>query len=100
MRKGYRAEYKAKKELIQKYGEKNVLKVAIGGAVDFLVLNPNKNRIEKIVEVKECHKNKYYPTPRERKQFERLKEIGKKHSIKTELWIKHPRNDFIKKKLV
>jgi peptide subunit release factor 1 (eRF1) len=100
MRKGYRAEYKAKKELIQKYGEENVLKVAIGGAVDFLVLSPNKNKIEKIVEVKECHKNKYYPTPREKAQFERLKEIGLKHSIKTELWIKHPRNDFIKKKLI
>jgi len=100
MRKGYRAEYKAKKELIEKYGKRNVLKVAIGGAVDFLILSPNKNRIEKIVEVKECHKNKYYPTPREKIQFERLKEIGKKHSIKTELWIKHPRNDFIKKKII
>lgn len=100
MRKGYRAEYKAKKELIEKYGKENVLKVAIGGAVDFLVLSPNKNRIEKIVEVKECHKKKYYPTPREKIQFEKLKEIGKRHSIKTELWIKHPRNDFIKKKLI
>ena len=100
MRKGYRAEYKAKKELIEKYGTGNVLKVAIGGAVDFLVLSPNKNKIEKIVEVKECHKNKYYPSPRERVQFERLKEIGKNHSVKSELWIKHPRNDFIKKKLV
>ena len=100
MRKGYRAEYKAKKELIQKYGKENVLKVAIGGAVDFLVLSPNKNRIEKIVEVKACHKKKYYPTPREKAQLGRLKEIGKKHSIKTELWIKHPRNEFIKKKLV
>jgi peptide subunit release factor 1 (eRF1) len=100
MRKGYRAEYQAKKELIKKYGGQNVLKVAIGGAVDFLVLSPNKNKIEKIVEVKECHKNKYYPSPRERVQFERLKEIGKNHSVKSELWIKHPRNDFIKKKLV
>jgi len=100
MRKGYRAEYKAKKELIQKYGKENVLKVAIGGAVDFLVLSPKKNKIEKIVEVKECHKNKYYPTPREKLQFERLKEIGKKHSIKTELWIKYTRKDFIKKKLI
>ena len=100
MRKGYRAEYQAKKELIQKYGEKNVLKVAIGGTVDFLVLSPKKNRIEKIVEVKECHKKKYYPAPREKIQFERLKEIGLKHSIKAELWIKHPRNDFIKKKLI
>ena len=99
MRKGYRAEYTAKKELIQKYGKENVLKVAIGGAVDFLVLKPGKNKIEKIIEVKECHKKKYYPTPREKIQFERLKEIGKKHSIKTEVWIKHPRNEFIKKEL-
>lgn len=100
MRKGYMGEYKAKKELIQKYGKENVLKVAIGGAVDFLVLTPGKNKIEKIVEVKECHKNKYYPTQREKEQFERLKRLGKKHSIKTELWIKFPRNDFIKKRLV
>jgi len=100
MRKGYKAEYKAKKELIQKYGKENVMKVAIGGTVDFVVLTPQKNKIKKIVEVKECHKNKYYPTPREKKQFEILKKIGKEHSIKTELWIKHPRNDFIKKKLV
>jgi len=100
MRKGYRAEYKAKKELIEKYGTGNVLKVAIGGAVDFLVLSPNKNKIEKIVEVKECHKNKYYPSAREKIQFERLKEIGKNHSVKSELWIKHPRNNFIKKRLV
>ena len=99
MRKGYRAEYQAKKELIQEYSKENVLKVAIGGAVDFLVLSPDKNKIEKIIEVKECHKNKYYPTPREKVQFERLEEIGKKHLIETELWIKHPRNEFIKKKL-
>jgi peptide subunit release factor 1 (eRF1) len=99
MRKGYRAEYQAKKELMDKYGKENILKVAIGGAVDFLVLSPNKNSIEKIVEVKECHKNKYYPCARERIQFERVKEIGKNHSVETELWIKHPRNDFIKKNL-
>ena len=61
MRKGYMAEYKTKKELIERYGKQNVLKVAIGGAVDFLVLKPGKNKIEKIVEVKECHKKKYYP---------------------------------------
>jgi len=100
MRKGYWAEYKAKKELIREYGKKNVLKVAIGGAVDFLILNPNKNKIEKIVEVKNCRKKKYYPSPREKTQLKRLKKIGKTHSIRTELWIKHPRNDFIKKKLV
>lgn len=100
MRKGYMAELKAKKELIEKYGKGNVLKVAIGGAVDFLVLSPGKNKIEKIVEVKECHKKKYYPTPREKIQFERLKQLGKVHSIKTELWIRHPRNDFIKKELI
>lgn len=100
MRKGYRAEYIAKKELIKNYGAENVLKVAIGGAVDFLVISPNKNMIEKIVEVKECHKNKYYPNPREKIQFERVKKIGKFHSIETELWIKHPWNDFIKKKMI
>jgi peptide subunit release factor 1 (eRF1) len=100
MRKGYRAEYQAKKELIQRYGCENVLKVAIGGAVDFLVLSPTKNKVEKIVEVKECHKNKYYPNPREKIQFDRLIELGKNHSVETELWIKHPRNEFIKKRLI
>jgi peptide subunit release factor 1 (eRF1) len=100
MRKGYRAEYKTKQELIEKYGKENVLKVAIGGAVDFLVLKPGKNKIEKIVEVKECHKKKYYPTEREKDQLKRLKKLGKEHSIPCELWIKFPRKDFIKKKLI
>ena len=100
MRKGYIAEYKAKKELIQKYGKGNVLKVAIGGAVDFLVLDPKKNKIKKIVEVKKTNKKKYYPRPREKIQLQRLKELGERHKIPIELWIKYPRNDFIKKKLM
>jgi len=100
MRKGYRAEYKAKKELIEKYGKENILKIAIGGAVDFLVLDPKRNKIKKIVEVKKTSKKKYYPKPREKIQLQRLEELGKRHKIPIELWIKYSRNDFVKKKLI
>lgn len=98
-RLGYRAEYLAKNELIEKYGKENVLKIAIGGSVDFLVLSPNKNKIEKIVEVKNTKKKKYYPKEREIEQLEILKELGKEHNIPIELWIKFPRKDFVKKRL-
>jgi hypothetical protein len=88
MRKGYRSEYLAKKLLIEKYGKQNVLKIAIGGCVDFLILTPNKNKIEKIVEVKQTAKNKYYPRENEKKQLELIKKFATEHNIPIELWIK------------
>jgi len=89
MRKGYRSEYKAKKELIKEFGKRNVIKVAQWGIEDFLVLK--KGKLEKIVEVKECHKEKYYPKPRERKQFEWIKKLAKEHKCKAEVWIYYPK---------
>ncbi len=88
MRKGYRAEYLCKKKLIEEFGKENVIKVAIGGTTDFLVLKPNSNKIEKIVEVKSTNKNKWYPSEHDIKQFEIIKKIHQEHKIKVEYWIK------------
>lgn len=87
MKKGYKAEWEAKKILFKKYSPDSVFKIAIGGAVDFLILGKNK-KVEKIVEVKKTNKKKWYPTARERKQFLMLKKIQKKHKIPIEYWIK------------
>lgn len=96
-RLGYRAEYLAKKKLIEEFGEENVLKIAIGGAVDFLILDPKENRIKKIVEIKKTNKKRYYPKEREIEQLERVKKLGIDHNIPIELWIKFPRKDFVKR---
>ena len=88
MRKGYRSEYLAKKILIEEYGEQNVLKLAIGQSCDFIILKPNKNQIEKIVEVKSTKKNKYYPLEREKKQLDHIKMLAREHKIPVEVWIK------------
>ena len=93
-RKGYRAEWLAKKKLIEEYGEKNVIKMAIGQASDFLVLEPGSGRIGKIVEVKSTVKEKWYPKPREKEQIQRLLDLAKEHNIRLELWIKRPRKDW------
>jgi len=86
MRKGYRAEYLAKKELIEKYGKDNVIKVAIGQfGADFLVFN--NGNLTKIVEVKQTHKNKFYPSKRERDQLRRIKEFAKKQGCEFEVWV-------------
>ena len=95
MRRGYQAEYLTKKILIEIYGRQNVLKMAIGGSVDFLVLSPNKNTIEKIVEVKQTAKNKYYPRENEKIQLELIKKLADEHSVPVEIWIKFKnRKDF------
>lgn len=84
-RKGYKAELKAKKELEEIYGKFNVVKVAIGGAEDFLVVGCGE--VIKVVEVKEVHNRKYYPNKREKEQFERIMAFAKQHGIPAELWI-------------
>lgn len=95
MRKGYRAEYLAKQKLVEQYGLHNVLKIAIGGSADFLILKPNKNKIEKIVEVKQTAKPKYYPRENEKDQIEIIKKLAKEHNIPVEIWIKYKnRKDF------
>lgn len=83
-RKGYEGEKQAKKELIEKYGFDSVIKVAIGGAMDFIVWKNKK--VHMIVEVKECHSNKFYQN-KYKEQFSRISEFAKKNRIKAELWI-------------
>jgi penicillin-binding protein-related factor A (putative recombinase) len=88
MKKGYRSEYLAKQKLCDIFGKQNVIKVAIGGAQDFIVLQ--KGRVVKFVEVKECHKNKFSASARERTQFDRIKDMALEHGCSFELWIHYP----------
>lgn len=86
MRKGYEAEYWTRKELEKQYP--TIIKIAIGQHPvrgDFLCIN--KNRIEKIVEVKQTHQTKYYSTSREIKQLNDIKNFCLKNNIKFEVWI-------------
>jgi Holliday junction resolvase len=85
-RRGYKAEYRAKKELQETYGRENVIKVAIGGAEDFLVVGCGE--LIRIIEVKEIHNRKiYYPSLLEKQQFERIICFSKIHYVPCELWI-------------
>ena len=84
-RRGYASEYKCKKELEKNYGVGNVIKIAIGGSSDYIVAS--RGRLVKVVEVKETIKKKFYPQPREKKQFELIVKFAKQHSILAELWI-------------
>jgi len=87
MKRGYKAEWEAKKILFKNYPKDCVFKVAIGGTVDFFILN-NEGRIDKIVEVKKTNKKHWYPTPRDKKQYEVLSKIQKKFKVPVEYWIK------------
>lgn len=87
MKKGYKAEWEAKNNLFKKYPKDAVLKVAIGGTVDFLILGKNRS-VEKIVEVKKTNKKKWYPTEHDIKQYEISKKIQKKFKIPIEYWLK------------
>jgi len=84
MRKGYTAEYEAKKELEKLFGKNNVFKLAIGQAVDFIVLKPKSGKIEKLVEVKK-RKGKYWMSEN-KKQWERILAVSSEHNIPVELW--------------
>ena len=99
-RKGYSGEYEAKKKLIKQFGFHNVFKNAISNqGADYLVVG--KGELVKCVEVKECHRKKYYPSQREISQFKRIKAFCDEHQIRCEVWIKHPRKpweiDYIEK---
>ena len=72
-RKGGLAETECKKKLIAEFGEHNVFKIAIGGAVDFIVVS--KGMLIKAVECKESHSKKYYPLADEKNQFRRKVEF-------------------------
>lgn len=84
-RKGYTAELRCKKELQDIYGKSSVIKVAIGGAEDFIIACCGE--LLRVIECKEVHKKKYYPTKKEKFQFERIKEFVKLQNIPAELWI-------------
>jgi len=85
MRRGYKGELKAKKELEKEFKVGNVIKTAIGGAQDYLVVGCGE--LIKVIEVKEIHKKSYYPSPKEKLQFERIIKFAKQHRIVAELWI-------------
>jgi LysM repeat protein len=87
MKKGYKAEWEAKKILFKKYPKDSVFKVAIGGAVDFFILGKG-GKVEKIVEVKKTNKKQWYPTEHDKKQYQTLVKIQKKFKIPVEYWIK------------
>jgi len=74
MRKGYWTEYWVKKELEKKYGEGNVLKLAIGQAIDYICFS--EGNVAELVEVKK-RKGKYYFDPKTRSQNERAIKIAK-----------------------
>jgi len=88
-RKGYFSEHKAKQELVNVWGAPSVIKVAIGGAQDYIIACSGE--LIKVIEVKEIHitkkKKRYYPTPREKRQIQRIIEFAKDQFISAELWI-------------
>jgi len=90
VKKGYNEEYWVKQQLQKKYGKDNVIKVAIGGLFDFIVVTPKQNRIAKIVEVKGCHKKNYTLQGRDKEQVSKIRKFCEKHTIPFELWVKYP----------
>jgi len=87
MKKGYKAEWEAKKILFKKYPKDSVFKVAIGGAVDFFILGKD-GKVEKIVEVKKTNKKQWYPMEHDKRQYQTLLKIQRKFKIPVEYWIK------------
>jgi len=88
MHKGYSSELIAKKELIKEFGKENVIKVAIGGAQDYIILQ--RGRLKKVVEVKECHQKKYCPSSHNKEQMLRMLNFCREHEVRLELWIHYP----------
>lgn len=85
-RKGYNGELRAKKELEAEYPDCDVIKIAIAQiGADFMVICHGSLLL--VVEVKETIHIHYYPSKKEKKQFERIKEFAKIHDCKAELWI-------------
>ena len=87
---GYWGEYKAKGELEAMFGKGNVLKIAIAQVgADFMVIVDG--RLVLLVEVKTTIKNKYYSKPREKAQFERIRQFASTNNTRAELWIYYRR---------
>src|SRR3990167_2301311 len=73
-RKGYSGEYRAKSELIERFGKECVLKIAISQiGADYMVIK--EGILIMIVEVKETN------------QFERIKAFAEINDCLAELWI-------------
>lgn len=99
VRKGYRGEMIVKQWLQERYGEHNCIKVAIGGAVDYIVLKQNMDKIVMLVEVKSTHKKKYYMS-RNKDQWARATALAKEHHIPLYLFIKKPNEPLDIKRIV
>ena len=92
-RKGYAEEYLAKQALIQRYGPLGVIKVAISQfGADFICFS--NGMVHLAVEVKACHKDKYYPSKKDISQRERIKEFCKFNNCLGEVWVKYPYKPF------
>jgi len=87
MKKGYKAEWEVKRVLLKRYSPDSILKVAIGGTVDFCILGKG-GKIKKFIEVKKTNKNLWYPGEHDLIQFQKLFKIHKKYKIPVEYWIK------------
>lgn len=93
-RLGYAEEYLAKKLLAKEYRKNQLIKVAIGGAMDYVIVSEGKLIL--VVEVKACHSDKYYPSKRDKEQFKRIEEFCKDNNVRGEVWVKYPHKEFIK----
>ena len=91
-RKGYREEKIVKDWLVNRYGKQNVVKAAIGQAIDYIILAPKLDRIAMFVEAKGTHKKKYYMSA-DKDQWKRAKEMAIEHSVPLYLFIKKPHQD-------
>lgn len=94
-RKGYAEEYLAKKMLISEFGDLGVIKVAISQfGADYICFKDGI--VTLAVEIKACHKDKYYPNKKSKLQFERIKDFCKFNKCDGELWVKYPYQNFKK----
>lgn len=76
-RKGYYAEYKVNQMLKKEFPDCDILRNPI---CDFMIIRDGK--IIKLIEIKSTHEGrKFYPTPREKEQIERIKQFSIKHNI-------------------
>ena len=98
-RKGWYGEKAVKDWLSSSYGKQNVVKTAIGQAIDYIVLKPNKDKILMLVEVKSIHKKKYYLSSN-KDQWKRAKALAKEHHIPLYLFVKKPNEPLDIKRIV
>jgi len=92
IRKGYYSEYKINQMLKKKYPDCDIMRNPIA---DFMIIQ--KGKIIKIIEVKSIHQNKFYPTPREKRQFKKIKDFSIKHNIDSFILLHKISNPNIKK---